>query len=67
MEKFTRNEQSGGAECSLTPHLKQNMGTNTTEKSHSCEVCGSVFSYESNLMRHMLTHTGEKLYSSDGC
>ena len=43
------------------------MHMRTGEKPFSFEVCGSRFSQNSHLKRHMQTHTGEKPFSCEVC
>lgn len=39
----------------------------TSERPHSCDVCGKKFKVRSVLTRHMKTHTGEKPYRCGVC
>ncbi|XP_056588272.1 zinc finger protein 501-like isoform X1 [Triplophysa dalaica] len=40
---------------------------NKDKNSHMCPQCGKIFTYKSNLNRHMKVHTGERPYRCDQC
>jgi KRAB and SCAN domain-containing zinc finger protein len=41
--------------------------TGDTAYTCKCDVCGKGFSYNSNLQKHIRTHTGDKPYKCDKC
>jgi len=49
---------------SLNHHLQKQIRTHTGDKAYKCDVCGKVFSQNSNLQNHIRihVHTGDKPY-----
>ena len=62
------NESNGGA-ITVTPRSsstppKQSLSADAI---HSCEYCGKKFRFQSNLIVHKRTHTGEDQYKCTNC
>lgn len=60
------SSQSSTPQPSHTPTVKLGEGS-TTPKLKACEFCGKAFRFQSNLVVHRRSHTGEKPYKCHIC
>ncbi|XP_051946239.1 B-cell lymphoma/leukemia 11A-like isoform X2 [Xyrauchen texanus] len=57
-------QSPSGSQTTPTPLTQQ---SNTPMKTKSCEFCGKTFKFQSNLIVHRRSHTGEKPYKCHLC
>lgn len=61
------NRDTYNCSCNTCPPRNATRGSRREEKPLRCSFCGKEFTYESQLQRHVKTHTGEKPFKCTVC
>ncbi|XP_041657721.1 zinc finger protein 32-like isoform X2 [Cheilinus undulatus] len=56
-----------GEEIESNLELQTTQRVHTVKKTHSCNICGNMFTSKSHLIQHTRSHTGEKPYRCSTC